>query len=108
MVLLWREVEFWLRGNVDTHLKIPDNEKVFGYLEKDPDAFIINLAIINNKVVIYKRRPDRGELIPVNEVLRFTYNGMLNDKYDCGLHRKTELFEYRWRKCRAIPRSKFM
>ena len=55
--LLWREVELWFRGNVDTHFKISDKEKIFGYQEKDPDAFIINLVVINTKVVIYKRRP---------------------------------------------------
>ena len=98
----------WLRGNVDTHLRISDKGKnIFVYQEKDQDDFIINLVIINAKVVLYKRRPDRGEL-RVSKVLRFTYNEMLNDEYDCGVHRKTDLFEHGWRKCRASLRSKFI
>ena len=88
------------------HLKISNKEKIIGYQEKDPDAFIIKLVIINTKVIIYKRRPERGEF-RVKEVLRFTYIEMLNDEYECELHQKTYIFEYRWRKCMASLPSKF-
>ena len=97
----------WLRGNIDTHLKISDKEKIFGYQEEDADTFVMNLVIINTKVVLYKRRPEKGEL-RVNEVLEFSLHELLNDEYDCEVHRKTGLLKYRWRKCRASRRSKFM
>ena len=92
--LLWRDIELWLRGNVDTHIKILNKEKIFGYQDKDPDAYIINLLIISTKIVIYKRRTEKGELRN-NEVLRFTYNDMIDDECECELSQKTELFEYR-------------
>ena len=90
-LLIWRDIELWLRGNVDTHIKISNKEKIFGYQDKDPDAYMINLLIINTKIVIYKRRPEKGEL-RINEILRFTYDDMIDDEYECGLSQKNRTF----------------
>ena len=60
----------WLRENVETNIEI--YEKDIWLSRKKPDAYIINVAIINTKIVLYKGRPDGGDL-RLKEVVRFIY-----------------------------------
>ena len=64
-----------VRQNVGINIKITEREKIFGNQEIIPERFIINMVIINTNIVLYKRRPNGGDL-RVKEVLRFTYNIM--------------------------------
>ena len=104
--LLWREIEIWLRRNIDTHTKISNKEKIFVYQEKNPDSFIINVIIMNTKIVVYKRRPDKGDL-RIWEILRLAYYEMKNDQYECDLSNKKEFFENRWEKVKLCLCSQF-
>ena len=67
---------------------------------------MINLVIINTKVVIYKRKPEKGEL-RIHKVLRLTYYEMINDQNVCDLSHKTEHFENRWEKVQLCLSSQF-
>ena len=103
---LWREVEIWLRLNIDTHIKISNKEFFFGYQETNPDSYIINLIIMNTKIVIYRRRPDKGEL-RIFEILRLTYLEMKCDQYECDLSNRKEFFENRWEKVKLCLCTQF-
>ena len=50
---------------------------------------------MNTKIVIYKRRPDKGDL-KIFEILRLTYYEMKYDQYECDLSNRKEFFEDRW------------
>ena len=39
-------------------LKIANKEKIFGYTEKMMDNFIINMVILNTRIVVHKKRQD--------------------------------------------------
>ena len=54
---LLRNMEIWLRNNIDTTIKISEKERIFRCHERTPDAFIINMAIIITKIVSYVTRP---------------------------------------------------
>ena len=104
--LLWREIEVWLRLNVDAHIKLSNKEKIFGYQEKNQNSYIINLIIMNTKIVIYKRRPDKGEL-KIFEILRLTYYEMKCDQYEYELANRIELFEIRWERVKNVLCNQF-
>ena len=53
----------------------------FGIQEKNADSYILNLIINNTKIILYFKRSEGTEL-RLNDVLKFTYNEMLNDEYD--------------------------
>ena len=97
-------MEIWFRENVETNIEIC--EKDIWLSRKKPDAYIINVAINNTKLVLYKSLPDGGDL-GLKEVLRFIYTEMLNDEYDCEVKIKLELFERRWRQYIASLRNEF-
>ena len=99
-------MEICLRENGETNIKIPEKENIFGYQERNPDVYMTYVAIFNTKIIIYKRRPDRGDL-RLKEVLQLIYTEMLNDEYDCEVKLKPELFERRWRKYSVSLRTKF-
>ena len=50
---LWRNVEIWLRKNVEATIRLSEKEKIFGIQEKGLDSYIINMVIINTKIVLW-------------------------------------------------------
>ena len=84
---------------MENSIKISDKEKIFGFQERGLDSYLLNVALFNTKLVIYKRRPEGGDL-NLTDVLRSMYTEMPNDEYDCETKLKPDLFENRWRKCR--------
>ena len=64
------------------------------------------MVIINTKITLYIKRSDGVEM-RLYDILKITYNEMLNDEYDSEIHQQTERFETRWGKCMASLRAKF-
>ena len=64
------------------------------------------MVIINTKIILYTKRSSGAEL-RIHEVLKFTYNEMLNDEYDSKIALRTERFEAIWGKCMASLRLNF-
>ena len=53
---------------------------------------IVNMAILNTKIDIYKHRQD-GRNIRLIEILRFMYKEMKADEYDYEVNQKMNNFE---------------
>ena len=75
---LWRQVELWLRANLEQIINISDKEKVFGITEKNQYIFLINSFIIITKLTIYQRRPEDLK-INIYDVLGSIQHEMLAD-----------------------------
>ena len=77
---LWRRGELWLRANVNKSIKISDKENILGYIDNEIDNLIINMCILNTKIIIYKMRQDCDQMKLI-EVLRLLYKEMKDDDY---------------------------
>ena len=106
VAILWRQVELWLRENVENTIKLSEKEKIWGYQEFNSDSYLINVVIFTTKLVIYKRRPC-GSILNLKDVLHFMYTEMINDEYECEMKLKQELFENRWAKIRNFLLAMF-
>ena len=77
---LWRQVELWLREQVDQGINDSDKEKIFGTKERTHYTFQINMFIVGTKLIINQRRAD-GQKCNIHDILRAIKNEMLADEY---------------------------
>ena len=103
---LWRRVELWLRANVNKSIKITDKEKILGFLEEKRDRFIVNIAILNTKIIIYRMRQDFKQ-INLLEVLRLLYKEMKADYYENEVNPEKNQDNGKWDKCERLLCSIF-
>ena len=68
------------------------SEKDFFSVFRGKNTHMINMVIINTKIVLYMKR-SCGTVLRIN--VSFTYNEMLNDEYDSETTLEGEHFEAR-------------
>ena len=103
---LWRCVELWLRANVNKGIKISDKEKILGFLEDKRDRFIVNISILNTKIIIYRMRQDFKQ-INLLEVLRLLYKEMKADYYENEVNPEKNQDDGKLGKCERLLCSIF-
>ena len=82
----------------DKSIEISDKEKILGYIDNKRDRFIINMSILNTKIIIYKRRQDCNQMNLI-EVLRLLYKEMKADYYESEATPKRNVYNEKWEKC---------
>ena len=98
--------ELCLRANVNKSIKITDKEKILGFLEEKRDRFIVNIAILNTKIIIYRMRQDFKQ-INLLEVLRLLYKEMKADYYENEVNPERNQDNGKWDKCERLLCSIF-
>ena len=61
-------------------IKISDKENILGYIDNEIDNLIINMSILNTKIIIYKMRQDFDQMKLI-EVLRLLCKEMKDDDH---------------------------
>ena len=60
---LLRQIELRLRTHINRNINISKEVKIFGMnIYQSPSAFIVNMAILHTKIVIYKYRQDGSNM----------------------------------------------
>ena len=77
--------------------KISDKEKILGDIDYIRDRFIINMSILNTKIIIYKMRQDCNQM-NIIEVLRLLYKEMKADYYESEVNPKRNVYNEKWEK----------
>ena len=87
-------------------IKISDKEKILGFLEDKRDRFIVNISILNTKIIIYRMRQDFKQ-INLLEVLRLLHKEMKADYYENEVNPKKNQDNGKWDKCERLLCSIF-
>ena len=82
-----------MKGTINHQSK--NKENIFGRIDNEIDNFIINMCILNTKIIIYKMGQDCNQMKLIED-LRLLYNKMKADDYESEVNPKRNVYNEKW------------
>ena len=87
-------------------IKISDKEKILGNIDNDIDNCLINMCILNSKIIIYRIRQDCNQMKLIED-LQHLYKEMKADDYESEINPKRNVYNEKWEECGELLSSIF-
>ena len=79
-------------------IKISHKEKILGNIDNDIDNSLINMCILNSKIIIYTIRQNCNQMKLIED-LQHLYKEMKADVYKSVINPKRNVYNEKWEEC---------